>query len=472
MSPPFIHDRIPSSARPGSGFARVAIASLISFFLSEMPASGGDGHAITSQLIQSNLEDPTFVAAAPGDPNRLFIVEQHGRIRLLLDGVLQETPFLDLDAIVPDQSFNGMLGLCFDPDYESNGFFYVQHTLSWGRVSVARYTTSRNPNVADPQSRETVLELEFPGVGHHVGGWIGFGPDGYLYIPLGDGHTTSSQTPGSSSQSLDAPWGKILRVDVHGEDAYPADEDRNFAIPPDNPFIGVGLGEIFARGLRNPFRADFDDETGDLWIADVGLFEREEINLITGGSGGGQNFGWACAEGSICDPALDCVCDELIEPVHEYTHQFGCSITGGSVYNGCAIEGMQGRFFFGDWCSGRIWSCRRVAGSLVDVIEHTSSLDVPGQPDITRVTGIGVGADGELVVVSGSGNLFRIVPEGDPAHCSCPGDFDGSGVVDGADIGLMLSTWGAEDADTDLDGNGLINGADLGLLLGFWGPCA
>ena len=466
------------SRRSAPAFARRVILGVIigvmPFLLLASPVSGGDDFPITSQLIQADLEAPTYVASIPGDTRRLFVVEKYGRVRLILDGVLQAESFLDIDALVPDQDWNGMLGLCFDPNYQSNGYFYVQHTLSDDRLSVARYAVSDDPDVADHQSRETVLELPFPDVGHHVGGWIGFGPDGHLYIPLGDGGTsTNFPMGGALSQSLTEPWGKLLRVDVHGADAFPDDANRNYAIPTDNPFIGVGLAEIYALGLRNPFRADFDDVTGDLWIADVGRYSSEEVNFVAVDSGGGQNFGWNCVEGFECNPGLpDCDCGfERVDPVYEYPRELGCSISGGSVYNGCRLEGLQGRFFFGDWCTGRIWSARRIEGRTTDVIEHTSSLVPPGQPPITRITGIGVDGAGELVVVSGEGSLFRIEPEGKTGGCTCPGDFNGDGVVDGADIGLLLATWGTADPQADLDGSGLIDGADLGLLLGSWGSC-
>ena len=322
------------------------------------------------------------------DTQRLFVLEQHGRVKLIVNGTLQATPFLNIDSLVPNQTYNGLLGLCFDPDFENNGFFYVQHTLSGNRVSVARYSVSGNPDLADHGSRETILEFPFPGVGHHVGGWIGFGPDGYLYIPLGDGGTTGDSAGGTRSQSLTSVWGKMLRVDVHGADAYPDDENRNFAIPPDNPFIGSGLGEIYARGLRNPFRADFDDASGDMWIADVGLFVREEVDFIEAGSAGGQNFGWDCAEGTICSSNGNCSCNSMLTgPIHEYTHSLGCSISGGSVYNGCAVEGMLGRYFFGDWCTGRIWSCRQENGNAVDVIDHTLCAQRPRPTNHRRCDG-------------------------------------------------------------------------------------
>lgn len=451
-------------------FRRAAVLSVSGVFASIV---GADDGAITSELIATGLNNPTFVASLPGDASRLYVVEKYGRVRLIKDGVVQTTAFLDIDSLVPNQTWNGLLGLCFDPAYDTNGFFYVQHTLSGNRVSVARYQVSANPDVADAASRETVLERSFPGTGHHVGGWIGFGPDGYLYIPLGDGGTTGDAAGGTRSQSLTSLWGKMLRVDVHGDDAYPGDANRNYAIPPDNPFIGAGLGEIYARGLRNPFRADFDDVTGDLWIADVGLYGKEEVNVIEAGSGGGQNFGWSCAEGTNCSSNSACSCSAgLTGPVYEYTHAFGCSISGGSVYDGCAIEGMQGRYFFGDWCSGRVWSCRYENGTAVDLIEHTSALNHAGQPTIGGVTGIGVDGNGELIIVSDQGNLFRIVPEADHGGCACAGDLDGNGDINGGDLGIFLALWGTTNADADLNGDGQVNGGDLGYLLSYWGGCS
>jgi len=440
----------------------------------------GDQLSITAELIQSGLTEPTLVAAIPGDVGRLFVVEKRGRVRLIKNGVLQQGSFLNIDSLVPDETWNGMLGLCFDPDFDSNGYFYVQHTRgtsSSNRVCVARYTVSAgDPDAADTTSRHVILDLTHPGSNaFHVGGWIGFGPDRMLYIPMGDGGYSGDSTAGARSQSLTSLWGKVLRVDPHGADAYPSDANRNFGIPPDNPFIGQGIGEIWARGLRNPYRADFDDATGDFWIADVGLYMREEVNVIESAEGGGQNFGWDCAEGTWCVPNAQCSCgSDLTEPHLEYQHNEGCSITGGSVYDGCEIDGMQGRYFYGDWCGGDVWSCRLVDGVVVDVQDHTAALNPGGQPDISGITAIGADWQGELIVVSQQGNLFRIVPEGGALGCEVAGDANGDGIVGVDDVLVVLQAWGAcmpgPVCMGDLNGDWIVGVDDMLILLANWTP--
>ena len=432
---------------------------------------------LTSELIVSGLSEPTWVTSPPGDQERLMIVQKGGRVRLVKNDVLQPGSFLDISGLVPGETWNGMLGLCFDPDYATNGRFYVQHTLggsSSNRVCVARYEVADNPDAADPTSRQIILEMDYPGSqAFHVGGWIGFGADGYLYVPMGDGGYSGDATAGARSQSLNSPWGKVLRIDVNGEDAYPADPDRNFAIPPDNPFIGLGLGEVWVRGLRNPYRADFDDVTGDFWIADVGLFMREEIDVVPAGSNGGQNFGWDCAEGTWCMSNGNCACNLLLTaPIHEYDHSDGCSITGGSVYDGCAVTGLQGRYFFSDWCTARIWSGRYEGGSMIDLVEHTSELNPAGQPEISGVTAIGTDAQGELIVVSQQGNLYRIIPADVDDGCSLLGDIDGDGIVGVNDILALLKAWGdcpaGEACQADLDGDGEVGVDDILILIANW----
>ena len=439
---------------------------------------GRDQLSITAELIHSGLTEPTYVTAIPDDTGRLFIVEKHGRVRLIKDGVLQQQSFLNIDSLVPDETWNGMLGLCFDPSFDTNGFFYVQHTRgtsSSNRVCVARYTVSSDdPDLADITSRHVIVELTYPGGnGFHVGGWIGFGPDDMLYIPMGDGGYSGDATAGARSQSLTSLWGKVLRVDPNAEDAYPADANRNFGIPDDNPFIGQGSGEIWARGLRNPYRADFGDVSGDFWIADVGLYQREEIDVIEAGDGGGQNFGWDCAEGTWCIPNAQCSCgSDLTEPHLEYQHNEGCSITGGSVYDGCAIDGMQGRYFYGDWCGGDVWSCRLDGGAVVDVQSHTAALNPGGQPGISGITAIGVDWQGELVIVSQQGNLFRIVPDSGGSGCTVEGDANGDGVVGVDDILLILQAWGAcmpgSECQGDFNGDWIVGVDDLLILLANW----
>jgi glucose/arabinose dehydrogenase len=460
--------------------------------------------SLDTELVASGLTGANLVVAAPGDDSRLFVVQTNGIIRVIESGVLLTTPFLNIDAIVPNESFNGLIGLAFHPDYENNGYFYLHHplgTTTSNRLTIARYTVTAEPNVADPNSREEILVLNYPSLpGHHLGGSLNFGPDGYLYIPLGDGGTTGGETAGGArSQSLASPWGKVLRIDVNDDD-FRADANRNYAIPPDNPFVGQGGDEaVFALGLRNPYRSCFDSATNDFYIADVGRFSREEIDIIPTGSGGGQNFGWNCAEGTLCTTNANCSCteDPLVDPIHEYAHADGCSVSGGAIYRGCAIEGIDGHFFFGDWCSRRIWSFRFDSNTVVEFTEWTDQLAPPG--GFGAILSISAGPLGELYITDGS-SVRRIIPEGGVIdrndngiadgceRAPCPGDIVSSdtfqpppdGQVDAADLAFLLGAWGANPGSlADMvtsrtfapPPDGMVDGADLAYLLGAWGVC-
>lgn len=256
---------------------------------------------LTTELVVDGLERPMFVTHAPGDFERLFVIEKRGRIRVLLNGSLLPTPFLDIDAIVgggtSDWSEQGLLGLAFHPEYQTNGLFYVDYTdTSGGDTIVAEYMVSANPNIADAGSARQLIEINQP-QSNHNGGWLGFGPDGYLYIATGDGggggDDDSGHTAGvgNGQDITDNLLGKMLRINVDGDD-FPGDPASNYAIPVDNPFVGIiGDDEIWAFGLRNPWRNAFDRETGDLWIADVGQSAWEEVDFQDAASAGGENYG-------------------------------------------------------------------------------------------------------------------------------------------------------------------------------------
>ncbi len=454
------------------------------------PVAHAGGPALATEIVASGLSSPTYVAAAPGDDTRLFIIQQNGVIRLMKDGVLLPAPFLDLNSIVPNETYNGLLGIAFHPDYETNGYFYVQHprgsSSSSNRITVARYQVSADPDLADAGSREEIYVESFPNSpGHHVGGWIGFGNDGFLYMGLGDGHTSGGESAGGArSQSLSSPWGKLHRMDVNGDD-FPGDVDHDYAIPADNPFVGAGgLESVYARGLRNPYRADIDRANGDIWIADVGLHAREEIDLIPGDSGGGQNFGWNCAEGTICTTNSNCNCvsDGLVEPIYEYTHSLGCSVSGGAIYRGCAVPGLEGTYFYGDWCSRRIWSLRYEGGVVGDAQERTSELDPPGAVSFGAILAVAPGPRGELYITDTS-RVYRIIPAGGIVDdngngiadaCEVPGDLNGDGHVTFADLIALLGTWGVCPVPCppclgDFDGDCTVGFGDLITLLANWG---
>ena len=336
----------------------------------------------------SGLEQPLHLTAAG---ERLFVLEQPGRVRIIRDGKLQPEPFLDLTGQVRSTGMEqGLLGLAFAPDYPSSGIFYVHYTGAQGQTVVARYRVSaQNPDRADTASAEVLLTLPQP-FANHNGGAILFGPDGYLYIALGDGG--SAGDPQNNAQNLDSLLGKLLRIDVSGPGAY--------RIPPDNPFVSnpAARDEIWAYGLRNPWRVSFDRATGDLYIADVGQDAIEEINFQPAGSPGGQNYGWRVYEGSRVYKG-DGLRDAVF-PVVEYRHGNGnCAVTGGYVYRGQAIPELVGTYIYGDYCSGRIWGARQVndTWTVTDLL----------QTDF-RISAFGEDEKGELYVVDHGGAIYRI----------------------------------------------------------------
>jgi glucose/arabinose dehydrogenase len=371
--------------------------------------SGGAPSGTTIQLEQvaSGLTSPVTVTNAGDGSGRIFIVQQTGQIRILSGGTLLPTPFLDISALVSCCGEQGLLGLAFHPDYATNGFFYVDYTNVAGDTVVARYEVSAtDPNVADPDSAQTVLTQDQPAANHN-GGQLAFGPDGYLYIALGDGG--GGGDPQGNGQNLETWLGKLLRVDVNGDD-FPDDTNRNYAVPPNNPFVGIagGLDEIWAYGLRNPWRCTFDRATGALFIADVGESAWEEINFQPAASGGGENYGWNVLEGMHCfNDVPPGICNAFLNggstlPILEYDHSLGCSVTGGYRYRGQLYPQLDGIYFYGDLCSGRVWSATRQGdGTWV-----TEELLISG----FTISTFGEDEAAELYIASYSGGaLYRIV---------------------------------------------------------------
>jgi glucose/arabinose dehydrogenase len=303
--------------------------------------------------IAGELDRPVYLTHAGDGSGRLFIVEKPGRIRIVKDGDLLPDPFLDItDRTRSTGNEQGLLGLAFDPQYRTNGRFFVDYIDLNGNTVVARYLVSAdNPDKADPASGAAILRVNQP-YANHNGGDLVFGPDGYLYIGMGDGG--SAGDPLGNGQRLDTLLGKLLRIDVRSDP---------YAIPPDNPFLGRAGArpEIWAYGLRNPWRFSFDRATGDLYIGDVGQDAYEEIDFQPAGSAGGQNYGWNIMEGLHPYKGGDTA--GLVPPVAEYSHDGGnCSVTGGYVYRGTRIPPLQGTYLFGDYCTGTIWVLRRIAG--------------------------------------------------------------------------------------------------------------
>jgi glucose/arabinose dehydrogenase len=294
---------------------------------------------------------PVQMIHAGDGSGRLFVVEQAGRIRLIDDGEVVTTPFLDISDRVSCCGERGLLGLAFPPGFSSKRYFYVNYTGSGGDTVVARYHVTGDPSVADPDSEEMILAVEQP-YSNHNGGQLAFGPDGYLYIGTGDGG--SGGDPQNNAQDRLSLLGKILRIDVEsGVDPY--------AIPESNPFAGLddAQPEIWALGLRNPWRFSFDGPTGDLYIADVGQSSYEEVHVQPSSSTGGENYGWRILEGSHCYGSGSCDTTGLELPVFEYDHSLGCSITGGFVSRSGRWPRLDGVYLFGDYCSGRVWGLRR-----------------------------------------------------------------------------------------------------------------
>jgi glucose/arabinose dehydrogenase len=342
--------------------------------------------------VASGLDSPVFLTAPRGDA-RLFVVEQPGRIRVIENGQLLATPFVDLTSRISAGGERGLLGLAFHPSYATNGFFYVNYTDTRGDTRVERYTVSRTDrNRADVATSLLLLAIPQP-YANHNGGMLAFGPDGKLYVGTGDGG--SGGDPLGNGQSLSTLLGKLLRVDV--------DAGTPYAVPRDNPFAGRAGArtEIWAYGLRNPWRFAFDPPSNRLYIADVGQGRVEEIDVARD-SEAGLNYGWNVMEGSECYNATGCRKDELRQPVAEYDHGStgGCSITGGYVYRG-SIAGIRGHYFYADYCRGWVRSIRLDgAGAVAERREWNVGT-------LGSVTSFGVDAAGELYVMSANGRVWR-----------------------------------------------------------------
>ena len=394
-----------------------------------------------STRVASGLASPVFATAPAGDFNRLFIVEQgsgsSGRLRLLdisqTPPVLQATPYLTVTPILGGGE-QGLLGLAFHPNFASNGYFFVYYTNPAGNNMVVRYqanapySTSTSANAA---SAMTVMTISHPVNSNHNGGWIGFGPDHYLYIDTGDGG--SGNDPPNNAQNLNVRLGKQMRIDIDGDD-YPADPANNYAIPPTNPFFGSTnpLPEIWHYGLRNPWRASFDRLTGDMWIGDVGQGAIEEVDIAPAGQGG-LNFGWRCTEGHNCTGLTGCVCNGplLTAPVHTYGHTSGnCTVIGGYRYRGAALCSFQGVYFFADYCSSRIWSFEWDGSSIQHLTDRTAELAPGGGLSINSISSFGEDAAGEIYVCDLGGELYKIGP-GTIVDCNQNGLHDGCDLANG-----------------------------------------
>ncbi|MFZ9881521.1 MAG: PQQ-dependent sugar dehydrogenase, partial [Phycisphaerales bacterium] len=408
-----------------------------------------------------------------------------GSIRIfdLATNTLLPTPFLTVTVAGGTSTGDerGLLGLAFDPGYAKNGQFYIYYTGSSTNV-LARYTRSAaNPNVAN-STGVVMLSWSDPFTNHN-GGWIGFGPDGNLYMGVGDGG--SANDPNGSGQSLNTQLGKMHRIKptIGGSAPY-------YTIPSGNPFAG-GTNTIddtvWAYGLRNPWRNSFDRETGDLWIADVGQNAIEEVNFQKSSAVGGRNYGWRCMEGLSCTGLTGCTCNgaTLTNPIKTYSHVSGTSggfsITGGYVYRGCLLPTLQGTYFYADYVSNNVWSFRYDSTTNTQTEFTLRNSQITPSLDgftVNQIVSFGEDANGEMYIVdqgsSTDGAIFKIVPTTGDAPCAppCePADLDCSGSVDAADLATLLGSWGpcSGACPADLDGSGTVDAADLASLLGSWG---
>lgn len=388
-------------------WARFCFSLLAAFLVTVMVGCGGNGSStpppppgsqnLVLSTVVTGLSNPVDLQTPDDGSNRLFVVEQPGTIRIIANGILQSTPFLDITNLIDFGGEKGLLGVAFHPNFSQHPFFYLNYDrLSGGQMEtvIARYQVSAgDPNVADPASETILLTVTQP-FPNHKGGQVVFGPDGFLYIGLGDGG--SGGDPLGNGQSLQTLLGKMLRIDVdHTTGSLP------YAIPADNPFAGGGgLPEIFAYGLRNPWRFSFDRSTGRLFVGDVGQDSFEEIDILQNGG----DFGWNIMEGMHCySPPSGCNTTGLIGPIFEYDHTQGQAVIGGYVYHGSAISSLAGTYLFSDYASGKIWGLTEGQSGTWTRAELLSTN--------ANVSSLGQDASGEIYVVEYSGSVMKLVQQ-------------------------------------------------------------
>ena len=351
--------------------------------------------AYTWKLVATGFESPVDIQFPPDDSGRMFVVEQPGRIRVAAASGLATAPFLDItDRVNSRGNEQGLLGLAFHPWFAENSVFFVNYTDNGNHNVIARFRRSGDPNFADPSSETVLVSIDDP-FPNHNGGVLAFGPDGYLYAGMGDGG--SGGDPLGSGQNTGSLLGKILRLDVDGGEPY--------AIPRDNPFApSGGRPEVWAYGLRNPWRMSFDPSTGDLYIGDVGQGTWEEVDLLPAGAPGGANFGWNYREGAHAFAGSAPAATRFIDPISEYNHsEGGCSITGGYVYRGRMPE-WNGIYLYGDFCTGKLWGLLRRQGA---------NLGAPWETDLlyeteSSITTFGQDTEGEVYLADRSGAVYRL----------------------------------------------------------------
>ena len=374
--------------------------------------------SLSSIQIANGFTKPVYVCQPPGDNDRLFVLEQKGIIKIIKNGKTVRKPYADLrnrihNPITPGDE-RGLLGLAFHANYQNNGFVYINYSDKNDHTIVSRFRVASDPDRLDTKSEKVLIKLKQP-FSNHNGGHMEFGPDGYLYISVGDGGKWGD--PYNNAQNLGNLFGKILRIDVDTGDPY--------AIPDDNPFINNedAKDEIWLYGLRNVWRFSFDWGKGDVYLGDVGQDLWEEIDFVAAENAGGQNFGWRVMEGNHCyNPKEDCEpTGEL--PIFEYPNDAnymkiltgmdepnvdGCSVTGGYVYRGSAISELQGTYFFADYCSGNIWTFKEKNGKATEFQNRTEEISLGGGGFTNYISSFGEDNNGELYIVDYNGIIFKL----------------------------------------------------------------
>ena len=379
---------------------------------------------LSSVLIADGYKKPVFITSYPNNAKLLYIVEQAGLVKIINDGKKLSRPFFDINKRVVNPNRpgdeRGLLGFAFHPNHTNNGKFYINYMDNDGNTIVSEFSTNSELR-ANHKSERIILKLKQP-YGNHNGGDIQFGPDGYLYISIGDGGKAGD--PLNAGQDLSSLFGKIIRIDI---------EQKPYGIPKSNPFFGQKdkREEIWAWGLRNVWRFSFDKQTGDKYLADVGQNKWEEVNFEPASSKGGLNYGWRIMEANHCyDPKENCPTEGLIKPIIEYpndanhpafafriieelsfseTDVEGCSVTGGYVYRGKKIKSMQGQYIFGDYCSGNIWTLKVVNGKAINFKNRTEEINIGGGEFTTYISSFGQDSDGEIYIIDYNGGIYKLI---------------------------------------------------------------